>query len=338
MPAFAPQPHLGPRDPITLLPELVPRAVRRTSTFDMLRPDGLSGDLVLRGSGRDVRTRADGGVEVVAEARLDVDLDFLGGRVVRAIRSQPDEPLLAELVGVRASSGFRRAVAAAAPDHAAAGDLLHQLLDDVPAVSLISGYAVSALGGHESLRSERLDQRGDICAGFRSDGTMMQIIGRQGWVPMTVGPLAPDVSRDDPDGWHALVALPVTAMRRRRLLDVMPDGSLVRVFAWFRDTFRQPDGTETVVHEYHVDATVEPGADADGWRFADLEAVEHVLPWPECPQAAGSAGRLVGAGVSTLREDVRAGFVGTTTCTHLNDQLRSLSDIPALAAACDRQS
>jgi Protein of unknown function (DUF2889) len=30
---------------------------------------------------------------------------------------------------------------------------------------------------------------------------------------------------------------------------------------------------------------------------------------------------------------VRTDFVGTTTCTHLNDTLRSLADLPALTKA-----
>jgi hypothetical protein len=125
-------------------------------------------------------------------------------------------------------------------------------------------------------------------------------------------------------------------MRRRRLLDVAPGATAgeVGVFAWFRDTFRHPDGAETVLHEYHLDATVDTG----GWRILGATAAPHVLPWPECPQAAGSAERLVGATLQDLREEVRAGFVGTATCTHLNDQLRSLADVPALAPVCARPS
>jgi hypothetical protein len=329
MPALAPHPHLGPRDPIALLPARAPGSVRRTTTIDMVRPDGLSGDLVLRGVGRDIRTGVDGAIETLGEASLEVEIDFLGGRTVRAIRSEPDEPGLAGLVGVRASSGFRRAATAAAPPSAAAGDLLHQLLDDVPGASLISGYAVTALGRHETLGAAQLNLRADICAGFQSGGAMLQILDREGWVPMTIGPVATDVCRDDRDGWPVLADIEPGDMRRRRLLEVSAAGDLVAVFAWFRDTYRQPDGAETIVHEYHVEATVE----TEHWRIVDITAVDHVLPWPECPQAAGSARRLAGAPVRSLREDVRVGFVGTTTCTHLNDQLRSLSDVPVLTAA-----
>jgi hypothetical protein len=43
-----------------------------------------------------------------------------------------------------------------------------------------------------------------------------------------------------------------------------------------------------------------------------------------------SAGRLAGSPVAGLRQHVRDRFLGTSTCTHLNDTLRSLEDIPAL--------
>jgi hypothetical protein len=55
-----------------------------------------------------------------------------------------------------------------------------------------------------------------------------------------------------------------------------------------------------------------------------------VLPWTECPAAAASAGRLDGLRVDELRERVAKEFRGTTTCTHLNDLLRSLADLGAL--------
>ena len=55
-----------------------------------------------------------------------------------------------------------------------------------------------------------------------------------------------------------------------------------------------------------------------------------VLPWFECPEAAGSARRLVGDSLDGLRAHVRAEFVGASTCTHLNDALRALEDVPAL--------
>jgi len=57
----------------------------------------------------------------------------------------------------------------------------------------------------------------------------------------------------------------------------------------------------------------------------------YAVPWPECPAAVASAARLAGAPAEGLRGWVRDMFVGTTTCTHLNDTLRSLEDVAYLA-------
>jgi Protein of unknown function (DUF2889) len=86
------------------------------------------------------------------------------------------------------------------------------------------------------------------------------------------------------------------------------------------------DGVETIVHEYTVSAAVDSSDGVLAWCAARAR----VLPWVECPAAAMSAGRLAGVPVAGLRRHVRETFLGTSTCTHLNDTLRSLEDIPAL--------
>lgn len=87
------------------------------------------------------------------------------------------------------------------------------------------------------------------------------------------------------------------------------------------------DETETVLHEYTVHAAFDPGTG----RFVSGAADVGALPWPECPAAVASAARLAGAPAEGLRGWVRDTFVGTTTCTHLNDTLRSLEDVAYLA-------
>ena len=140
---------------------------------------------------------------------------------------------------------------------------------------------------------------------------------------MLVGPVAlPVLADDDPDGWHALERLPGDATRRARRIDVWLD-ELVHVDVFFRDSVMSPEGVETVVHEYTVDATVDP----ETMTVVACSAVPRVLPWRECPQAIGSAGRIVGVRVVDLRPEVRTQLVGPTTCTHLNDVLRGLEDV-----------
>ncbi|HEX3960578.1 MAG TPA: DUF2889 domain-containing protein [Trebonia sp.] len=323
-------PHTGLRAPARSSPARAPGSVRRTTVTDMLRPDGVTGGMVVRATGRDIRTSSSGEAVELSRAGLEVDIDYLSGRTVRAIASEPAEPALGQLVGASAASGFRRLARDAVPGQAARRTVLYQLLDDVPVAALIGGYAAGAMRRPGTLPAAGMGSRAGICAGFQDGGTMMDLVARHGSVPTVVGPVAPEVGGADPDGWQRITPLPPGGMRRRRLLDVTPDGAQLRVFTWFRDTFQFPGGDQTIVHEYEVDARVVPGS----WTVAEATATPRVLPWSECPQAAASAGRLAGQSLPGLRERVRTDFVGISTCTHLNDQLRSLADVIALAEAC----
>ena len=83
------------------------------------------------------------------------------------------------------------------------------------------------------------------------------------------------------------------------------------------------------------DATVVSNAgnvDRGSLTGVDAVADPHVLPFVECPAAVESADRIVGRRITDLRDEVREEFVGITTCTHLNDLLRSLEDVAALAS------
>ena len=84
-----------------------------------------------------------------------------------------------------------------------------------------------------------------------------------------------------------------------------------------------------MLHEYRLAVTVDPGTLVVG----SSTAIARVLPWPECPGALASADRIVGKAVTVLRPLVATRFTGTSTCTHLNDSLRSLAGVQALVAA-----
>jgi hypothetical protein len=92
------------------------------------------------------------------------------------------------------------------------------------------------------------------------------------------------------------------------------------------------DGIETIVHEYSFTGSVDP----DTLQVLEAEARPRVLPYIECPDAAASAARLAGMSVAELRRRVRQELTGISTCTHLNDLLRSLADVGALATAAAR--
>jgi hypothetical protein len=304
--------------------------VRRTTTHDSLRPEGLTGPVIVDGRGRDLHTDADGTTTVLSSARLDATIRFLPDREVLAVSVEPSAQAIDQLVGARASAGFREAVDRALPGERTTGSLRFQLLDDLPTATLVSGYALGAGGLRPKKGTIRVLQHPDLCAGWAVGGTLLQEIDQHHHVPVVTGPEAPDLQlADDPLGWHETGELTAHGMRRRRLLDVWWEHDEVAVEGFFRDSHLDPEGLETVIHEYTVRAAVDP---AD-MRFTACDASIGALPWVECPAAAASAGRLAGAPVDGLRRWVRETFVGPTTCTHLNDTLRSLEDIGALLAA-----
>jgi hypothetical protein len=173
-------------------------------------------------------------------------------------------------------------------------------------------------------------QHADLCAGWVTGGTIMRDVELGERPPVVTGPEAPTVSTaDDPLAWHELGPLPSHGMRRWRRLDVWAEEDEIGFETFFRDTHADASGFETVVHEYTVTGAVDPAT----LRFTRCHAEVGALPWVECPAAAASAEDLVGTPLGDLRRRVRDTFVGPRTCTHLNDVLRSLQDVPALVDA-----
>ncbi len=348
----------GPADPVRQSPPRRPGSVRRTSTIDVTRPDGMGGDLRVDARARDLRTaeegtgavvgavalraRVDGGRHVLEELEeVDVtgreDAKVAGAAVTDGTAGAARAPVggsdLAALVGTRVGSGFRGRLDQALGDESTAGTLRYLLLDDLPGATLISGYALQraafAAGHPLPARYDMMADRADICAGWAAGATILTTIRRHEVVPVPMGPPAPVLEPPhDPLSWHATDPLPPRSTRRRRLLDLWPDGQGgLALWCHFRDSHVDDDGEETVLHEYSVTGTV----DVAGARVLDLAAHVQVLPWIECPGAVASAGRLAGTDVAALRQWVRRELTGTSTCTHLNDTLRSLADVHVLA-------
>ena len=313
--------------------------MRRTTAHTCLRPDGLLGDVRVVAHGRDLWTGARGAATVVAESDISATVAFADDRSVRELSIDPPAVYEEKLLGLRLSSGFRRSLDEAMADHDKAASLSYQLLDDLPTAILVSGVALASAGMHPGRGSFRLASRADICAGWAAGGTIMVEGERLGYPPTVIGPPAPslEASDGDPVGWPTLVPMLPHSTRRLRRMDVWrnvesssPEGSIA-VEAFFRDSQVDGDGLETVVHEYLVTAELE----SESLRFVSCGAEIGVLPWIECPGAIASAGRLVGTAPGDLRDRVRQSFVGTSTCTHLNDTLRALAALPFLAAVVE---
>ena len=292
----------------------------------------------MQGRARDLVTVANGRAIEVGTARIDAEVEGLT-RELRSLTTVPEVPTLQGLLGAVVGPGFRARVDELVPEERDERSLLYLLLDDLPGAGLVSGYALlrtDSVGRPTS--DEYLVASADLCAGWASGGSMMQLIREHGQPPTPFGPPAPRLERgDDPLAWHDLAPLPPHSMRRLRRVDATaptggaePDGAIADVSAFLRDSHFAPstgagDG-ESVVHEYSVDARV----DVVERTILAIEARPDVLPWQECPAAIASAQRLVGHGLDDLRAHVRATFVGTTTCTHLNDVLRGLTDVDVL--------
>lgn len=316
---------IGPQRPVETWSPLAPGVLRRTSTIDT-HPAGTAGsDVDLRA--RDIAVRAPDRVDVLDEVRIRA---HLAERVIDSI--DPYDAPVSRLVGRRVGPGFRSAVAEALADERP-NSLLHLLLDDWVGAALVSGYAVQhraiTAGVEEPLPPGIVDRMAGVCSGFAPDAALVDFARRAGTIPSVHGPVAPPL---DHGGLHAVDPLRPHGMRRLRRLDLRPgrDGSAA-FDAHFRDSHVDGDGVETVVHEYTLAGTV----DVATRTVASIAADYHVLPWQECPGAIGSADRVLGMSVAEIRDRVRAEFVGTSTCTHLNDTLRAIGDLDVLLSGLD---
>jgi hypothetical protein len=335
-----PDPRQGAADPTEGTPARRPGSIRRTSTIDSARPEGMAGPVRQVGRARDLVTADDGSGTVVAEAEMHLVVDFAAGMLVRRITMDPPTDGLDAFLDARAGGGFRKILDLQTP--VARGSLPYLLLDDVPGATLVSGYAMTMAAEQGDadlseyrarLREAPLLQQADICAGWQSGGTLLANLS-DGGPPATLGPVARSVlEHDDPDAWHPLDPLLPATMRRARRIDVWRDDDLIRVDVFFRDSMMGRTGVETAVHEYAVDVVV----DAATMTVVSCVASPRVLPWRECPEAIGSAGRLVGRSVRALRPELRTELVGTSTCTHLNDVLRGLEDVDWLSQTLNRR-
>jgi len=322
----------GPADPIPGSPPRRFGSGRRTTSIDTSRPHGAKENGVVDARARDLVTDPIGGAARQFDQSLHAQI--APSRELIAIESDPLEPRLTQLLGAYVGSGFRARMSELLPDHVESQTLLYALLDDLPGATLVSGYAVQR--GRSPGASDRPAAQAyarhahaseDMCAGWARDATIMVTFRMVGSPPVAMGPEAPLLEREgDALSWHPMADLPGEATRRRRRLDLVPPGDTTETWAFdshFRDSYRDAQGTESVIHEYAVEGSLDHTAST----IHELRTEARVLPWVECPGAVGSSARMIAKPLVRLRVDVRNEFVGTSTCTHLNDAFRFLSDL-----------
>jgi hypothetical protein len=299
-------------------------SVRRSSHIGVRWSDATadsSSELLVHGAVQDAVTDADG-IGQVADAAT-VDCGIGPDRTVTFITADPDEPRLRTLVGHGARNGWR----AAARGIVGADSLLGTVLDDVPIAVMLSSYGALRQGSLDvtSVRPLMLHMR-DLCAGWAHDATPMRRLDAGDEMALPGVVLAPVDQQTDPLAAEARPPMVAGEVRRARRLDVTP-GKRVRIDATFRDTWRDPGGREGILHEYVLTAAL------DGYGVvASIHAEPRVLPYRECSLAAASSQQLVGRHIEEVADAVRAA-AGTSTCTHLDDLLRSLVAVPALVTS-----
>jgi hypothetical protein len=296
----------------------------------MFWPDGFGSELHLKGRARDLLTPAHGHPTIVAAS----DLYAVTGRArdVQAIESHPAHEPLQRLVGCRAGGNLRSAIAQELPDQVEGGTPLLLLLDDIAGATLISGFtyfrwADAVPGMRERMgQGPKSDMRG-ICSGFRDGSSALFEDGSLRGVSSNT-PVAPSLHDPaDPDGWHQRDESPQINMCRARRIDVWETGDHLEFDTMFRDTCSVPEGPEVVLHEYQILGT----ADRETGIVQSVEAIPRVLPYPECPLAAANTSRMVGTALRAMRTEVLGQLRSIDCCTHLNDGLRSLAEVPVLA-------
>jgi hypothetical protein len=256
-------------------------------------------------------------------------------RVIKEVSSAPGAGGLASLAGESAMSGFRRRLAATGSAAtgsaaAAAGTPLYQLLDDVPGATLVSGAAWQRWYDMDRYLEIKADvaQRvmTDVCTGYQQGSSALQPDGTLRW-RQDRQPAVDIDAAGDALAWHHHARPDGVAMRRARRIDVWTDGPVIGVDAFFQDSSTLPEGGRIAIHEYTLTAE----ADLETGTVRAVTPVPRVLPYDECPLAVGHVTALAGLPLSGLRGTVLERLRGPLGCTHLNDMLRALADVPGLA-------
>ncbi len=308
-----------------------PLSVRRTSSIDMTWPNGRGNTMHFHGVGRDIFTPAgDAKPELICLDEMFADI--APDRTITNIHATPERDNLDSLIGVRGGGYLRQALNERLPDEQRKGSPLYLLIDDISGTSLIAGWAWSRWPDHNIQTEEELKRRDQhmaqmegICIGFRP-GSSGLVSGGTAHVHRA-SPVPPLQHPEDPDGWHHLTIHSQVSMRRARRIDVWIDGD-VQIEATFQDSASAPEGGRIAIHEYSLHISADP----DTLAIKQISARPHVLPYPECPSAIGNVAMMVGTPLADMRTQVLEVLPRVRGCTHLNDAMRAVAEVPVLIA------
>jgi hypothetical protein len=329
---------IAPAHPFGPSPVRRGRSVRRTSSIDTTWPEGIGTPMLMHGLARDIYTEETGGpIAVLGED--DVRILASPQREILEIAADRRNDDVQALIGHKGGGYLRGVLADRMPDELAAGSPLNLLLDDFSGASLVAGWAwsrwtdewMNRIRGQSPKPGDRRRTMEGICSGFQPGASSLHDDGTEDAVAQSSAVVVPLPRADDPQGWHALdPQKDGVGMRRARRIDVWIDGDAVYMDVGFQDSATNPQGgpNRIAIHEYHVQAT----ADLETFTVQSVTSDPRVLPYRECPGASPNVSLMVGTRLNDLRLSVPRLLAGTVGCTHLNDVLRSISDVPQLVA------
>jgi Protein of unknown function (DUF2889) len=326
--------------PTTATPARRPGSIRRTSHLDTAPSPSAAARFVagIRGAARDLYTDPDGHASPLATATLAITVGEDGR--IDSVRSEPTLDALATLAGAQIGAGFRAAIAPAL--RATRGDPLGLLIGDLTGAPAPMRYGLvrrgsrPSGGGRTQGGGEDRPPQPGACFVWRRGGRAATARDRGEAPVLLVPPPAPVLETDeDPLAWHEMGDIFPEESRRRRRIDLwIDDDDTIAVDAMFRDVNVEPDGAHVVVHEYVVGAQIEP----DSGRLLAISTDPRALPQEECPLAAASVQELVGASIEDIALDINRRLPSEASCTHLNDLVRFLGDVPLLAEKLARRT
>lgn len=331
-----------------------PNSVRRTMALEATWPDGESGLAHIDGRARDIFTPDfSAGAPlpapaVIAEANIHTVIGR--NRDIAEITSFPSPAAINELVGCRGGGHLRVAITDHLPEERALGTPLYLLLDDLAGTTLVAPFAwsrwnpdwmksagtpddnkktvnvtVSKMTNED--RAARVARMENICIGFASGSSALT--SDQG-SSHRVQPVVSLVNPEDPVGWHELTELPPQSFRRARRIDMWIDpenSDTIVIDAMFQDSAGDPKVGRVAIHEYAYFAT----ASRSSGLLTSIGADPRILPFLECPSAPKNLQWLVGTPIANMRQTVLDKLASTNGCTHLNDAMRALAEVPILA-------
>lgn len=329
----APQQFVIAREGAGHAPLRRPGSIRRTTSIDSDWPEGRGQPWILTGTARDILTPVEGGPPVeLTHGSFRIKSSPV--REIMEIAITPDHPRAQEMVGVRAGGASREALSATLGG--LSGTPTYQLLDDYAGASLVAGWIWTQWEQEAADRdspeaqaalAEHRRRMTNICTGFAEGATSLDpaALGSMSHLSHTEVPALEHPA--DPKGWHAMPVQQGPQNRRARRIDLWLQDGTLRFDAGFQDSGSNPRGRRTAIHEYRVQGEVDPHTG----QLVALQVLPLILPFAECPGAAIKATRMIGRDVTEFRASVLDTLHATLGCTHLNDVLRALADLPVLA-------